>query len=95
MLVNIYRGSKNNINFVQRLVSSLATVRVVSKLRKEPGYAIGIMLSAKTLMAQLAERRFSERPILFVYDLRPCHTRQFVLATCNAIFAEKNIAGCS
>ena len=27
--------------------------------------------------------------------LRPCHTRQFVLATCNAIFAEKNIAGCS
>ena len=23
--------------------------------------------------------------------LRPCHTRQFVLATCNAIFAEKKI----
>ena len=30
-----------------------------------------------------------------VSDYRPCHTRQFVLATCNAIFAEKNIAGCS
>ena len=40
MLVNIYRGSKNNINFVQRLVSSLATVRVVRKLRKEPGHRI-------------------------------------------------------
>ena len=24
---------------------------------------------------------------------RPCHTRQFVLATCNANFAKKNIAG--
>ena len=27
--------------------------------------------------------------------LRPCHSRQFVFATCNAIFAENNIAGCN
>ena len=32
---------------------------------------------------------------ILVDYLRPCHTRQFVLATCDAIFAVKNIAGCS